>query len=610
MYKIKISAGIIFFFILNVCVAQKVNISGNSVSTSHPRLFISEDFKEQVKRKIENDSSLNFLHDQILTASDSMLLLEPLSREMTGRRLLSVSRKALKRCLYLAYAYQTTGEEQYLKRAEEEMLAISAFSDWNPSHFLDVAEMTAGMAIGYDWLYNGLSKSSRDTIKAAIIAKGIAPSFEPEYNDWLKVENNWNQVCNTGITMGALSILEDKPGLAEEVLERTVRSIEIPLEVYKPDGVYPEGPMYWGYGTSFNVMLYDLLLSVFGKDFGIVQDEFLQSVYYFMHATAPSGDYFNYSDSNTSRSIGTVQYWFANYLEDPGILKDERKFLEKYIQNSNVVSPTSSSQRLLPFAVIWAGSAEGAAISYQNSFFGKSEVPVAMYRSSWDDPDALYIGIKGGSPSANHGHMDVGSFVFEMNGVRWAYDLGSESYSSLEAAGLDIWKSHQESDRWKVFRYNNRSHNTLTIDGKDQNVKGHAEIENLHGELMAASMDLTELYKESIEFAERKFEVIDKDQIKITDSISNNSEGSTVRWSMLTKADPQISEDGILTLRQDNEEIELQILSPGRLNWQVFMRDPRPAEHDSPNPGMKVVGFEYRLQPQEQHNVTVLIKGK
>ena len=41
------------------------------------------------------------------------------------------------------------------------MLDMSKFEDWNPSHFLDVAEMTAGLAIGYDWLYDELPASSK-----------------------------------------------------------------------------------------------------------------------------------------------------------------------------------------------------------------------------------------------------------------------------------------------------------------------------------------------------------------------------------------------------------------------------------------------------------------
>ena len=40
------------------------------------------------------------------------------------------------------------------ERLEEEMLAAAGFSDWNPGSFLDVAEMTTALAIGYDWLHD------------------------------------------------------------------------------------------------------------------------------------------------------------------------------------------------------------------------------------------------------------------------------------------------------------------------------------------------------------------------------------------------------------------------------------------------------------------------
>lgn len=42
---------------------------------------------------------------------------------------------------------------------------------------------------------------------------------------------------------------------------------------------------------------------------------------------------------------------------------------------------------------------------------GEGDNPVAMMRSSWTDSDALFLGFKLGSPSVEHGHMDVGSFV-------------------------------------------------------------------------------------------------------------------------------------------------------------------------------------------------------
>ena len=52
------------------------------------------------------------------------------------------------------------------------------------------------MAIGYDWTYPTLSPESRKTISRAIIEKGLNTSLDNQYNGFLKVSNNWNQVCN------------------------------------------------------------------------------------------------------------------------------------------------------------------------------------------------------------------------------------------------------------------------------------------------------------------------------------------------------------------------------------------------------------------------------
>lgn len=79
-----------------------------------------------------------------------------MERIKEGKRLLAISRIALKRIYYLSYVYRMTGDKKYAHRAEQEMLAVSRFTDWNPTHFLDVGEMVMALAIGYDWLYDSL----------------------------------------------------------------------------------------------------------------------------------------------------------------------------------------------------------------------------------------------------------------------------------------------------------------------------------------------------------------------------------------------------------------------------------------------------------------------
>jgi hypothetical protein len=219
-----------------------------------PESFFSKGEEEIIKKSVEASPVWKKMHEAILNESDAIINLAPVERELTGRRLLSISREALRRIFYLSYSYRMTAQEKYFQRAEREMLAVAGFSDWNPSHFLDVGEMTMALAIGYDWLYHELSPGSREIIREAILKKGLEPSFNPDYNGFLNAEHNWNQVCNAGMTYGAIAIYEDYPELAKEVIDRAYNTITLAKADYEPDGAYPEGYGYWKYGTSFNVM--------------------------------------------------------------------------------------------------------------------------------------------------------------------------------------------------------------------------------------------------------------------------------------------------------------------------------------------------------------------
>lgn len=52
------------------------------------------------------------------------------------------------------------------------------------------------------------------------------------------------------------------------------------------------------------------------------------------------------------------------------------------------------------------------------------QTPVVLVRTGWENGEGFYLGIKGGTASTSHAHMDAGSFVFDALGVRWVQDLG------------------------------------------------------------------------------------------------------------------------------------------------------------------------------------------
>ena len=188
----------------------------------HPRLIIKKGDIEAVKQKIESDQPLCIIHDVIERRTNEYLTAEPTKYRMVGKRLLGRCRAVLERVCYCSYMYLVSGDEVYARRAEKEMLAAADFVSWNPSHFLDVGEMVTALAIGYDWLYDWLSPESRTIIEDAIIEKGRRTSGKKRW--WAKSHNNWNQVCNGGLVMGALAVYERIPEEAQAIIAEALRN--------------------------------------------------------------------------------------------------------------------------------------------------------------------------------------------------------------------------------------------------------------------------------------------------------------------------------------------------------------------------------------------------
>ena len=211
-------------------------------TSGHPRLLVSLAEWTGLAARRKADPDLDRFATVLLNHARKDIEQPPLERKLDGRRLLGVSREFIRRVLIWAFAYRTTGDAAFRDRARREMLAVAAFADWNPSHYLDVAEMTAGMAIGYDWLFNDLPADERTNIRQTIVGKGIGQARHGHKT--FRSTNNWSQVCIGGMVLGALAVQEDEPELARDLLAAAQKDVFIGLNAYRPDGVYPEGPGY------------------------------------------------------------------------------------------------------------------------------------------------------------------------------------------------------------------------------------------------------------------------------------------------------------------------------------------------------------------------------
>src|SRR5690554_2740289 len=326
---------LIFRFLLIACFILFSNGMCYSSSTfnynkitPHPRLLLKIGEENRLKETIRFNTDLKRIHDYIINRSNDILGEETVEYTKKGKRLLSVSREALTRIFYLSYSYRMTGDRQYISRAEKELNAVCAFEDWNPTHFLDVGEMTMAVAIGYDWLFNELKESTKENVRNAVIYNAFEASEVNRYNWFLRRESNWNQVCNAGLVYGALAIFDEHPEASIKIIERAINSNPISMASYAPDGNYPEGASYWGYGTSFEVMMIAALESALESDGGLSNyPGFLESARYMLFVNGPIGLRFNYSDCSARQQLNIPIYWFAKKTGDYNLLYEEKKLL-------------------------------------------------------------------------------------------------------------------------------------------------------------------------------------------------------------------------------------------------------------------------------------------
>ncbi|MDQ8197430.1 heparinase II/III family protein [Pelagicoccus enzymogenes] len=543
---------------------------GRQLKSERPRMIWVGGLEERLRERVAVDPVAERYYREIFRQADATLQAPVLRREVTGRRLLDVSRAALKRTTFLAFAWRMSGDPAYIARLEETLKAVSAFSDWNPSHFLDVAEMALGVSLALDWAGDAIDPEVRDLAEEALFEKALAVSMEADLQHVFRKANNWNQVCNAGIVAAAVQLAEKRPGEAAQAIERMRKHLPASLEAYAPDGAYVEGPMYWNYGTSFNVLLLDILDTALGTSFELENgDGFMESADFVLQMKGPSAFFYNYYDCFLRSNYMGGMLWFAKETGNGA-----------YAQESQIMSEVNWGyglddvlDRLLVVELLWLLEVDREATEPSPlSWKAGGRNPLGVFRSSFDDPKGLYLAFKGGRADNSHGNMDAGSFVFELDGVRWGIDLGNQAYHPLEEYfrknGGSLWGTEQDSARWGLISKNNFGHSALTVNDAWHLVEGMVEIEAFDPEGRRARLDLTPLFGENVVRASRTFRVLDDRSVEIRDRIEVNESTRRIRWQMTTQSDLLETEEGLL-LQQDGESLRLTVVAPEGLRASV-----------------------------------------
>ena len=519
--------------------ADQILVDFSPMQNVHPRIMATADTFAEIREKINTDAQMRTWYSSVISSAESMLSAEhTYYYKPDGLRLLDMSRQLLKRAYTLGMAWQITGDNRYADYLWGELEAVCNFDDWNSAkHFLDTAEMTNGVAIAYDWCYDYWTEEQREFIENAIMELGLKPgrrcySKDSELNSsWILWSNNWNQVCNGGLTVGALALMDKEPEFCSQLMELAFLSMESMIGEFSPDGAWAEGVSYWSYCVYYFVYQMSAMDTALNTNYGYFDCTGVDQTAYFMTYAQSSQGSFNFHDAGSGSICDPTVFYFSDKLNDGGMAQVHINEMREYSASASALDLLWYNPDLMKVDL---------KLPLDRMF---RDTEMATFRSAFGDSEALFAGIHGGDNNINHGNLDSGTFVLDALGVRWASDLGSDDYN------LNGYFDNSGGKRWNYYRCNAQGQNVIALNPvteHGQEPLGFTTIKQFVSESRGgyAVIDMAPAYGDKVSYARRGMKVDNnRSQVVLQDELSLTEE-TDLWWFMHTTADIAVSEDG------------------------------------------------------------------
>jgi len=211
----------------------------------------------------------------------------------------------------------------------------------------------------------------------------------------------------------------------------------------------------------------------------------------------------------------------------------------------------------------------------------RGPVEVAVFRSAWDDPEALWAGVKAGYNQVNHGHLDLGNFELDALGERWVRDLGSDNYNLP-----GYWDGKRGGRRWSYYRLNSKSHSVPLLGGEDQDPMATSKFIKFESKKSSAFalIDLTSAYENFAKKVTRGITMLDRKAVLVQDEFEIKKPCKLV-WAMTTDAEISLEKERIAKLTIDGKELIAEVMSPYNAAFTVGSAEQKPPEKT--NKGVK-----------------------
>jgi hypothetical protein len=549
---------------------RRVEATLEQFASDHPYLLFEQTAIGRIRRIAGADARLQ--------ARFSRSLIET-SRRSSPSDVRTLVKQRARRLITTAFVALTADDSRRLpalSASRSMLIAVCSAADWRERQvirsFLDCAETAVAVACAYDWLYEELSPDERHAIEQALLRQVLEPAlaaYEDKSSLWVRRRDNCCLVSNCGIMVAALAMLRCHRRLASTLVQHSLCSAWNAFTAFDPDGAWPEGLSYWSLAVRHAGLMVAALESTLSDSFGLAERPgFAATGDFALHAAGPFGAAFDFGDSVRQFDVGALA-WLAHRFRRPvdgWLLGDYDGWHLPFTMMWPAAARTGPAELDLPTGKVFQGA------------------DLACFRNTWQSDAAarpVYLAIKGGNarsepPSSSqpenrllHAQADAGSFIVDGARHRWVIDLGGDDYDL--PGYFDHGADGGSGPRWQYYRVRTAGHNTLVIDGLNQDPRARATMlgSSVEGGCKWVVYDLSAVYGRPPGSIRRGAALIGR-QVVITDEI-DPSVSRDIVWTMHTSAEPVCVAGATARFSRGEDRLVVRILEPAAARFKLTL---------------------------------------
>jgi hypothetical protein len=655
------------------------------MSSAHPRLMLSEAALDRLAAQIKVTGSTQAAWWAQIQAVANTMMTAPVET-ITTTDFTNEARVVQDRAYYMGLDYllstDPTVKANCLNAIYAQLQATAnwggpgnntAPGNWYAQGFLGCSEICHAYAIAYDWCYAGWTPAQRafivNTLSTQGLEVGVNAYNNHDYTIWNNVLGNQFMVATSCMAISAISVMGEETGTAyaptmlDDVMPELNAASTPSGDVLYPDGGWSECEGYLNYPMRHVATLLASLETSAATCYQYDQLPGLSStgayeLYTISPLTGAASTLFTYGDedqpavASAGSQTGCFQLYEGNSLSlsyfglefnQPVYSWRQQETLAQNIPVNPNVAPTyySPSTPLSPSTpyptdLIWFDSRVGTNLATSPVSPAALHLPPSTYfsnsntiflRSAWNDPNALYAGLKGGTNQVHgdsHFDLDIGDFVFDALGIRWAYGISRETNDYGLNGYFDLI-STDPNYRYQYYRKRTEAKNTLVINPSDdggQSETVSAKVTNFASTATTqqAIIDMTTAYNQTyggvatpVTGAKRGMRFING-TAQLQDEVATNSASATVDLNWFMNTVTSISLDAshqVATLTSGTKCLQVQIQSPSSASFTVMAATSLSADinaipYQNQDPNVSKLRIEYTI-PSGSQSTTVTV---